>query len=124
MRQRNVTQSKNAPKAINLYWFICYCGANFWDGIPVVSQAKSAVKLISGDKESAKKIHENFLNQAPVISQIKSLRHIVHGNVEAARKTQVKFFGETIDPVIDHFDNWLRLGLTGNKRNTNNPMPA
>lgn len=101
---------------------VIHVSANFWDGIPVVSQAKSTVKLIAGDKEGAKKTHENFLNQAPVISQIKSLRHVIHGNTEAARKTQDQFFGETIEPVVDHFNTWLRLGLTGNKRNTNNPM--
>lgn len=65
-------------------FFVTNVSGNFWDGVPVVSQAKSVVKLIAGDKEGARKTHENFLNQTPVVAQIKSLSHVIHGNSEAA----------------------------------------
>ena len=99
-------------------------GENFWDDIPVVSQAKSAIKLISGDKDGATNTHKNFLNQAPVISQIKSLSHVIHGDLDAAQRTQEQFFGATIGPVVDHFNNWLRLGLRDTRRMTSDPMPT
>jgi len=47
--------------------------ASFWDGVPFVSQIKSAAQLIARDKEGARKTQENFLKQAPIFSQVKTV---------------------------------------------------
>lgn len=79
-----------------------YVTTSFWDGIPIISQVKSAVQAISGDTEGAKKTQENFVNQAPVISQIKSAVESASGDNEAAKKTQEQFLHEFIEPVADN----------------------
>lgn len=38
----------------------------------MISQAKSVVQLIVGDKEGAKQTHKTFMNECPVVSQAKS----------------------------------------------------
>ena len=43
------------------------------DSIPIISQIKSLVQVISGDAEGAKKTQEKFIRTAPVYSQINSL---------------------------------------------------
>lgn len=76
--------------------------ASLWDGIPIISQFKSAVQAIAGDTEGAKKTQENFLNQAPVVSQVKSAVEAASGDHEAAKKTQEHFLHETIEPIVDN----------------------
>lgn len=44
--------------------------ADFWDGVPVVSQVKSVVQLIAGDPEAATNTQMNYLNQAPFVPEI------------------------------------------------------
>ena len=39
------------------------------DSIPVVSQAKSLVQVVSGDDNGAKRTQENFLRTGPIASQ-------------------------------------------------------
>lgn len=76
--------------------------ASFWDGIPVISQIKSAVQAIGGDTEGAKRTQENFLNQAPVISQVKSAVQAGQGDHAGAKRTQEQFLHETIEPVAEN----------------------
>jgi len=81
--------------------------ASFWDTIPVVSQVKSAVQAIAGDKEAARQTQINFVNQMPVVSQIKSAVEMATGDEEAARQTQMHFLknAETLvdgTPVVGH----------------------
>ncbi|CAH0391955.1 unnamed protein product [Bemisia tabaci] len=76
--------------------------AGFWDSVPVISQIKSGVQVVSGDLEGAEKTQENFLNQAPVVSQIKSAVQFASGDKEGAIKTQEQFLHEFIEPVADN----------------------
>jgi hypothetical protein len=39
------------------------------NSIPVVSQVKSGVQLVCGDKEGAEKTQEQFFHECPVVSQ-------------------------------------------------------
>lgn len=77
------------------------------DSIPVVSQVKSLVQVISGDSDAAKRTQENFIRTAPVAAQINSLVHYVQGNNEEALKIQQEH-GEAMlqlaegTPVIGH----------------------
>lgn len=76
--------------------------ASFWDGMPIISQFKSAFQAICGDTEGAKKTQENFVDQAPVVSQVKSAVESAMGNNEAARKTQENFLYNTLEPMADN----------------------
>jgi hypothetical protein len=40
------------------------------DHVPVLSQAKSLVKLIEGDADAAKKTQENFIKGTPIMLQV------------------------------------------------------
>jgi len=77
------------------------------DWIPVVSQVKSAVQMIRGDREGALKTQENFCSTCPLVSQVKSVVEVISGNHEQARQTQLHF-ADTMSnaanaiPIIGH----------------------
>jgi len=77
------------------------------DSLPVVSQVKSLVQVISGDEEAAKKTQENFIRTGIIASQINSAIVAANGDLEEARKIQEEFGAETVNtlevlPVIGH----------------------
>ena len=70
------------------------------DWFPVISQIKSLVQLVCGEKEEAEKTQINFLRQCPVISQTLALALLSLG----CKKEAEKVFDEgisTISNVID-----------------------
>lgn len=86
------------------------------DSIPVLSQIKSIVQVISGDAKAAKKTQENFRDTAPVVSQITSVVHAANGDHEAARNVQEKFakgVESFVDgaPVIGHIKGGVHYAL-------------
>jgi len=60
------------------------------DFLPVVSQIKSAVQAVTGDKEGAVQTQYNFSRQCPVISQVRSLGELAFVSSAAAWQTQVE----------------------------------
>ena len=70
------------------------------DTLPVVSQTKSLVQVISGDAEGARRTQENFSTQCPVVSQARSLVEVSMGDADAALKTQQKF-GKGMSDIAD-----------------------
>lgn len=77
------------------------------DWIPVVSQLKSLVQVISGDAEGAKQTQENFSKQCPIVSQARSAVEAAAGDTKAARQTQMEFVGLVSNvtnaiPVVGH----------------------
>ena len=94
------------------------------DAIPFISQFKSLIQVMSGDKEGARRTQENFSKQAPIISQSRSLVEAAMGNPRAARQTQEEF--------VDGFDNIPGVGhikggihyAQGNKEKGDNAMKA
>lgn len=77
------------------------------DWMPGVSQLKSTVQLLAGDKEGAKKTQENFLKECPVVSQVTSVVQLARGDLYGAIETQERCVG-TINnvangiPVVGH----------------------
>ena len=62
------------------------------DGIPVVSQLKSAVQALSGDTKGARKTQERFVKTCPIVSQTYSLKQIaVDRDYAGAINTQLEF---------------------------------
>ena len=82
---------------------ICHPESNMVDYIPIVSQVKSAVQAICGDKEGARKTQHKFTKSFPVISQIRGLVELALGDEEAAINT-FKDGGAFIDgiPLVGH----------------------
>ncbi len=77
------------------------------DSLPVVSQTKSAVQAVFGDREGARRTQGKFLDTCPVVSQGKSLFQLATGDVKGAGETQLKFAGGVSDfvdgiPVVGH----------------------
>lgn len=58
------------------------------DAIPVLSQTKSLVQFICGQREKAKQTQVNFSRQCPVVSQVRSMVEAASGDREAAKETQ------------------------------------
>lgn len=84
-----------------VFVFLCFSFvsigmASFWDGLPIVSQMKSAVQAIGGDLDGARQTQENFAKQMPVISQVTSAVQAATGDLDGARKTQEQFLSEFI----------------------------
>lgn len=75
---------------------------SFWDGIPLISQGKSLIQVISGDAEGAKRTQENFTKQMPIISQARSTVEKVMGNFEDAQKTEEQFITGFVEPIVDN----------------------
>ncbi|XP_071961555.1 uncharacterized protein [Antedon mediterranea] len=89
------------------------------DSIPIVSQIKSLIQVISGDKEGAKRTQEHFLHTFPVLSQITSAVQAIEGDSEGAKETQEEFaesLGHFADgiPVLGHIKGAIEYA-TGNK---------
>ena len=77
------------------------------DSIPIVSQIKSIVQLLFGEKEQAIQTQINFIDSTAVISQLKSAYQAYNGKYWSAIKTQRRFLivtNATIDniPIIGH----------------------
>lgn len=77
------------------------------DWIPVLSQVKSLVQVISGDAEGAQQTQENFLKQCPIVSQGTSLVQAISGDEKGARETQMAFLNTVSGvangiPVVGH----------------------
>lgn len=77
------------------------------DSLPVISQVKSLVQVMSGDVDGARHTAENFAETGIIASQMTSLIHVMNGDEEAARETQQKFgknmesFADSM-PVVGH----------------------
>lgn len=72
---------------------------SFIDGVPVISQGKSALQIYNGDPEGAKQTQENFFNQCPIISQSKSALQVINGDFRGAKQTQTNFFYKHLEPL-------------------------
>ena len=88
------------------------------DWIPVVSQLKSMVQLLTGDAEGAARTQANYFQECPVLSQAVSLVQVVAGDTDGALETQKKCLGTLNNvanglPVVGHVKGWLfRLEVT------------
>ncbi|PIC54233.1 hypothetical protein B9Z55_003568 [Caenorhabditis nigoni] len=75
--------------------------------LPGVSQVKSLVQLVAGDKEGALATQEQFVHECPVFSQVVSLGYWLKGDNKNAKETQIRClknlsnFADGI-PVIGH----------------------
>lgn len=73
---------------------------SFWDLVPVVSQIKSIVQLISGDVNASAQTGINFFDKGIGTSQLHSLFQLIGGNVDKAVEIQ-KEFGRNIEVLVD-----------------------
>lgn len=55
------------------------------DSIPVVSQVKSLVQVVSGDDNGAKSTQENFLRTGPIVSQGYSAYLSINVSIDTTR---------------------------------------
>ncbi|XP_076285166.1 uncharacterized protein LOC143211398 isoform X2 [Lasioglossum baleicum] len=72
----------------------------FIDWIPVVSQLKATVQLVTGDADGGIRTQENFLRECPGVSQLTSIVQLATGHTEAAIETQKRCIG-TINNVVN-----------------------
>lgn len=72
----------------------------FADVVPVVSQAKSLVQLLSGDAEGGRNTQLNFVDVGLGASQLRSLYHLATGDPDKALAVQ-KRFRENVTPVLE-----------------------
>ncbi|XP_064394807.1 uncharacterized protein LOC135342047 [Halichondria panicea] len=98
------------------------------DSLPVISQTKSAVQAIAGDKEGAWETQINFLETFPVVSQGTSFYHWWQGNNEEAKRTQVKFAQGMSNlangiPAVGHVKGTIHYAL-GDKEGGDTAMKA
>jgi len=96
--------------------------------LPVVSQLKSLVQVISGGAEGARRTQKEFVETCPVVSQVTSLVHAVKGDKKKARETQKKFgatMGSVVDsiPVVGHAKGAIHYAC-GDKKGGHNAMNA
>ena len=61
------------------------------DSIPILSQTKALVQVISGDVDGAEETMTNFAETGIIASQVTSLVHAMDGDMEEARRVQEKF---------------------------------
>mmetsp|Transcript_62336 Transcript_62336/g.76354 ORF Transcript_62336/g.76354 Transcript_62336/m.76354 type:complete len:370 (+) Transcript_62336:30-1139(+) len=61
------------------------------DAIPLISQVKSLVQAVKGDKNGAKRTQERFSKQCIGVSQVRSLIEVMNGDKDAAKQTQDEF---------------------------------
>lgn len=81
--------------------------ASWYDGVPLVSQVKSAVQAATGDMKGAERTQQNFIRQAPGVAQITSAVQAHNGDYQGARDTQNQFLhaaeeGVDATPVLGH----------------------
>lgn len=89
------------------------------NSIPVISQVKSLVLLVSNQSDEARKVQEDFSKGCPIVSQVRSAVEAISGNSEAAKETQETFAKGAVDlagglPVVGQVLAAVELGL-GNK---------
>lgn len=68
--------------------------------IPVLSQLKSAVQALSGDKEGARETQLEFIRRCIIVCQVTSLVYAIKGDDETAKNIQIEFL-QTLGNVID-----------------------
>ena len=69
------------------------------DSMPIVSQTKSLVQVMTGDAEGARRTQENFSRQCVGISQARSLVESTYDR-EAALETQEQFLEGVASDVV------------------------
>lgn len=82
------------------------------DWLPLVSQLKSTVQLITGDTEGAAQTQANFFRECPGVSQATSLVQLAAGDAEGALETQKRCLGTVNNvangiPVVGHVKGML-----------------
>ncbi|KAF7995192.1 hypothetical protein HCN44_004664 [Aphidius gifuensis] len=95
--------------------------ASWYDGVPFVSQVKSAVQAALGDMKGAERTQQNFIRQAPGVAQITSAVQAHNGDYQGARDTQKQFIDaveETVDgtPVLGHIKGITHMLLGQNEK--------
>ena len=98
------------------------------DSMPLVSQTKSAVQYVAGDKKGAEETQKNFLNTCLFISQGKSAYHWYKGDNEAAKETQKNFVQNMSNladgiPVVGHVKGGIHY-VCGDRESGDNSMKA
>lgn len=66
---------------------------NALDGVPLFSQGKSLIQVLSGDQEGAKTTQHHFTQRLVGVSQIRSTVERLRGDEAAAQATQAQFNG-------------------------------
>ena len=61
------------------------------DSIPILSQTKALVQVISGDEDGAAETMNNFAETGIIASQFTSLAHAIDGDMDEARRVQERF---------------------------------
>lgn len=98
------------------------------DSIPVFSQTKSLVQVVSGDTDGAKETQKTFFETCIIASQVTSLVQCLNGDNEAARKTQIKFlksveiFVDSV-PVVGHIKGGIHYAI-GQKEKGHSAMKS
>ncbi|XP_039621511.1 uncharacterized protein LOC120536989 [Polypterus senegalus] len=98
------------------------------DAIPIFSQVKSLVQVISGDRKGAEATQKNFLKLCPGVSQGTSLVQALSGDNEGAKETQKQFLkgmNGAVDslPVVGHVKGTVHY-ICGDKEGGHNAMKA
>ncbi|XP_028671094.1 uncharacterized protein LOC114661984 [Erpetoichthys calabaricus] len=98
------------------------------DAIPIFSQVKSLVQVISGDHKGAKATQKNFLKLCPGVSQGTSVVQALSGDKEGAKETQKQFLkgmNGALDslPVVGHVKGTVHY-ICGDKEGGHNAMKA
>ncbi len=91
-----------------------------FDWIPVVSQVKSVLQLISGDAEGAKITLKNFSRECPVVSQVTSLVQLSMDDADGALETQKQCLGTLNNfangvPGVGHVKGIIHLAVGDSK---------
>ncbi|KAH9522798.1 hypothetical protein DERF_006358 [Dermatophagoides farinae] len=99
-----------------------------YDWIPVVSQVKSLVQVITGDVEGARQTQANFSRECPIVSQTRSAIELASGDKETAKKTQYQCLGTMSNfvdflPIVGHFKGGIQH-LTGDHEEGNHALKA
>lgn len=87
------------------------------NAVPVVSQTKSLVQVISGDQPGALATQIDFSRQCPIVSQVNSAIQAAMGDMEEAKKIQEEDFVNSMEnlvdavPVIGHVKGAVHYGL-------------
>lgn len=84
--------------------------------IPVISQLKSAVQALSGDKKGARETQLEFIRRCIIVCHVTSLVYAFKGDNETAEKIQIEFLqtlGNLIDgiPFIGHLKGGIHYAL-------------
>jgi len=105
------------------FWFLaviatvlvaCEHVVPFFDTVPLISQLKSGIQLVTGDKEGATETLKHYLNEGIGPAQARSAYFLVTGNSEKALEIQKTFLNNMevlLDgaPVIGHIKGVIHL---------------